>query len=54
MGGIVHDARGNRPGDVVAKYLITIGSRDDQNVCTAELEAIAMALRCMPDGLQYL
>ncbi|KAL6405411.1 hypothetical protein AUP68_11165 [Ilyonectria robusta] len=46
MGGIVRDTLGNRPGQVVARYSITIGSRDDQNVYTAELEAIAMALRC--------
>ncbi|KAM6514322.1 hypothetical protein FALCPG4_18909 [Fusarium falciforme] len=53
MGGIVRDTPGNRPGQVVARYSIMIGSRDDQNVYTAELEAIAMALRCMPDGLQH-
>ncbi|KAL6405625.1 hypothetical protein AUP68_11386 [Ilyonectria robusta] len=53
MGGIVRDTLGNRPGEVVARYSITVGSRDDQNVYTAELEAIAMALRCMPDGLQH-
>ncbi|KAL6405551.1 reverse transcriptase [Ilyonectria robusta] len=53
MGGIVRDTLGNTPGEVVARYSITIGSRDDQNVYTAELEAIAMALRCMPDGLQH-
>ncbi|KAF5973447.1 reverse transcriptase [Fusarium coicis] len=31
----------------------TLGSRDDQNQYTTGLEAIAMELRCMPDGLQY-
>jgi hypothetical protein len=53
MGGIVRDTLSNRPGDVVARFSIMIGSRDDQNVYTAELEAIATALRCMPDGLQH-
>ncbi|KAI5456127.1 hypothetical protein BGZ63DRAFT_96006 [Mariannaea sp. PMI_226] len=53
MGGIVRDTLGNRSGQVLARYSIMIGSRDDQNVYTAELEAIAMALRCMPDGIQH-
>ncbi|KAL6402718.1 hypothetical protein AUP68_14052 [Ilyonectria robusta] len=35
------------------QILLTIGSRDDQNIYTGELEAIAMALRCMPDGPQH-
>jgi ribosomal protein S11 len=42
--------RGDLVGMGVAS--ITLGSRDDQNPYAAELEAIAMALRCMPDGLQ--
>ncbi|CAM1503401.1 Fc.00g081770.m01.CDS01 [Cosmosporella sp. VM-42] len=53
MGGIVRDTLGNRPGEVVARYSITIGSRDDQNVYTVELEAITMTLICRPDGLQH-
>jgi hypothetical protein len=53
MGGIVRDTLSNRLGEVVARYSIMIGSRDDQNVYTAELEAIAMTLRCTPDGLQH-
>ncbi|KAL6399565.1 hypothetical protein AUP68_18115 [Ilyonectria robusta] len=53
MGGIVRDTLSNRLGEVVARYSITIGSRDDQNVYTAELEAIAMAPKCMPDGLHH-
>lgn len=53
IGGIVRDTERNRADQVVARYSITIGSRDDQNTYTAEVEAIAMALRCMPDGLQH-
>ncbi|KAJ3454575.1 hypothetical protein MRS44_013175 [Fusarium solani] len=53
MRGIVRDTLGSRPGEAVARYSITIGSGDDQNVYAAELEAIAMALRCMPDALQH-
>jgi ribonuclease HI len=53
IGGIVRDTLSSRPDEVVARYSRMIGSRDDQNVYTAELEAIAMALRCMPDGLRH-
>jgi hypothetical protein len=52
MGGIINYRSPGQADKVVARYLVTLGSRDDQNPYTAELEAIAMALRCMPDGLQ--
>ncbi|KAF6518133.1 hypothetical protein HZS61_002211 [Fusarium oxysporum f. sp. conglutinans] len=54
MGGVVRNiAGGGVNDDVIAKYSITLGLRDEQNACMAELEAIAMVLRCMPDGLQH-
>ncbi|KAJ3455686.1 hypothetical protein MRS44_017168 [Fusarium solani] len=52
MGGVICHKSPGRADKVVARYSVTLGSRDDQNPYTAELEAIAMALRCMPDGLQ--
>ncbi|KAJ3453213.1 hypothetical protein MRS44_018868 [Fusarium solani] len=52
MGGLVTQESTGQVGRMVARYSVTLGSRDDQNPYTAELEAIAMALRCMPDGLQ--
>ncbi|RYC79162.1 hypothetical protein BFJ63_vAg17962, partial [Fusarium oxysporum f. sp. narcissi] len=52
MGGTVAHRSSSHTDTVVARYSVTLGSRDDQNPYTAELEAIAMALRCMPDGLQ--
>jgi predicted nucleic acid-binding Zn-ribbon protein len=51
MGGVVRDTTINNPGEVLASYCVTIGTRDEQNPCTAELAAIAMALKCMPAGL---
>ncbi|KAF4334758.1 endonuclease exonuclease phosphatase [Fusarium beomiforme] len=54
MGGIVRNtASGGANDNIVAKYSATLGPRDEQNAYMAELEAIAMVLRCMPDGLQY-
>ncbi|KAM5527229.1 hypothetical protein FOXYSP1_20498 [Fusarium oxysporum f. sp. phaseoli] len=52
MGGIVAQRSPGQTDRIVARYSATLGSRDDQNPYTAELEALAMALRCMPDGLQ--
>ena len=51
MGGVVRDTTINSPGEVLASYCVTIGTRDEQNPYTAELAAIAMALKCMPAGL---
>jgi hypothetical protein len=52
MGGVVRNTvSGGANDDVIAKYSVTLGPRDEQNAYTAELEAIAMVLRCMPDGL---
>ncbi|TVY74454.1 hypothetical protein Focb16_v006001 [Fusarium oxysporum f. sp. cubense] len=49
MGGIVAQRSPRQTDKIVARYSVTLVSRDDQNPYTAELEAIAMALRCMPD-----
>ena len=50
----IHHCRdGGVNGDVIAKYSVTLGPRDEQNAYMAELEAIAMVLRCMPDGLRH-
>ncbi|KAI7758835.1 hypothetical protein LZL87_013818 [Fusarium oxysporum] len=54
MGGIMRNtASGGANDNIVAKYSATLGPRDEQNAYMAELEAIAMVLRCMPDGLQH-
>lgn len=49
-GATVRDTSGSTPDKVVARYMATAGSRDDQNVYTAELVAMAEALRRVPDG----
>jgi hypothetical protein len=33
-------------------YTVTLGARTEQNPCTAELAAIAMAMRCLPPYVQ--
>ncbi|SCV61221.1 uncharacterized protein FFFS_15790 [Fusarium fujikuroi] len=52
MGGVVAHKSSGQTDKIVARYSVTLGSRDEQNPFTAELEAIAMLLRCLPDGLQ--
>jgi hypothetical protein len=51
IGSIVHDTHGD--GQVLARCSSTIGSSDDQNTYTSDLEAIPTALRRLPDGLRY-
>jgi ribonuclease HI len=50
IGGIVRDTNRNR--QVLARYSSTVGSSEDQNTYTGDLEAIATALRSLPDILQ--
>ncbi|RKL11217.1 hypothetical protein BFJ70_g16426 [Fusarium oxysporum] len=50
VGAVRNTAAGGANGDIIAKYSVTLGQRDEQNAYTAELEAIAMILRYMPDG----
>jgi ribonuclease HI len=52
IGGVVRDTTRNESGEVVATYHATIGSRQEQNPFTAELSAIEIALRNMPDGMR--
>ncbi|KAM4060839.1 reverse transcriptase [Hirsutella rhossiliensis] len=44
LGGVVRDASRDNADEVLASYSVTLGSSDEQNVYTAGLEAIAMAL----------
>jgi hypothetical protein len=54
MGGVVRNTAGGGAHDgIIAKYSITFGPRDEQNAYTTELEAVAVVLRCMPDGLRH-
>jgi hypothetical protein len=54
MGGVVRNTAGGGVNDnVIAKYSITFGPRDEQNAYTTELEAVAVVPRCMPGGLQH-
>ena len=48
MGGVVRDTLSNREAVI---YLITLGLRAEQNLYTAELAAILMAIRCLPPDL---
>jgi hypothetical protein len=50
IGSIVRDTHRNR--QVLVRCSSTIGSSEDQNTYTGDLEAIATALRSLPDGLQ--
>jgi ribonuclease HI len=52
IGSIVVYRSSGQIDKMVARYSVTLGPQDNQNPYMAELEAIAMALRCMPDGLQ--
>ncbi|KAH7231200.1 hypothetical protein BKA59DRAFT_409470, partial [Fusarium tricinctum] len=53
MGGTIAHRSSSQTNIMVARYSVTLGLQDDQNPYTAELEAIEMALKYMPNGLQY-
>ncbi|KAG7000626.1 hypothetical protein FOFC_03578 [Fusarium oxysporum] len=53
MSGVVRNVGSGGADDVLAKYSVTLGPKDEQNAYTAELEAIAVVLRCIPDGLRH-
>ena len=48
MGGVIYDTLSSRTNEEPITYAITLGTRMEQNPYTAELEAIAMAVRCLP------
>ncbi|KAM3502786.1 hypothetical protein MY11210_008956 [Beauveria gryllotalpidicola] len=52
MGGVVCDTAINGVDELVASYSVLLGSRDEQNPYTAELAAMAFALKCMPSGMR--
>jgi ribonuclease HI len=48
MGGAIHDTLSNMRNGEPITYSVTLGTRTEQNPYTAELAAIAMAMRCLP------
>jgi hypothetical protein len=52
MGGAIHDTSGNTSSREPVTYSITVGTRSEQTPYTAELAAIAMAMRCLPPDLR--
>jgi hypothetical protein len=48
MGGAICDTLGTTTSTEPITYSVTLGLRTEQNPYTAELEAIARALRCLP------
>ena len=51
MGGAIYDTLGIVTDKEPTTYSVTLGAREEQNAYTAELAAIAMALRCLPTHL---
>ena len=49
MGGAIYDTLSNREATT---YSVTLGPRAEQNLYTAELAAILMAIGCLPPDLQ--
>ena len=48
MGGAIHDTLSDMRNGEPITYSVTLGTRTEQNPYTAELAAIAMAMRCLP------
>jgi ribonuclease HI len=48
MGGAIYDTLSNMQNGEPITYSVTLGTRTEQNPYTAELAAIAMAIRCLP------
>lgn len=48
MGGIIHDTFGILQNGELIRYSVTLGSRTEQNPYTAELAAMAMAVKLLP------
>jgi ribonuclease HI len=48
MGGVIHDTLSTGTNREPITYSVTLGTRAEQNPYTAELEAIAMAMRRLP------
>jgi hypothetical protein len=48
MGGAIHDTLGIVTGREPIAYSVTLGARTEQNPYTAELAAIAMAMKRLP------
>ena len=51
MGGAIRDTLSNMLNREPVIYSVTVGTRAEQNPYTAELGAIAMAMKCLPPGL---
>ena len=47
MGGAIYDTLSNTLNSEAVTYSITLGLRVEQNLYTAELAAISMAIRCL-------
>src|SRR5207244_1018779 len=48
MGRAIYDTLGNMQNGKPTTYSVTLRTRTEQNPYTAELAAIAMAMRCLP------
>ena len=52
MRGAIRDTLNHRLNGKPTTYSITLGERTEQNPYTAELASIALAIRCLPPGIQ--